>query len=50
MKALVEIDLLEEDWNEYKEIHPELFIEDLFPFEKRMDGILNIKLVQINEN
>ena len=48
---LVEVEL-DDGWDDYFEldkselsVDPKLLIEDLFPFEQRMDGVTNIKYV-----
>ena len=48
-QILVEVEL-DDSWNDYFEpdkaelsVDPKLLIEDLFPFERRMDGVTNIK-------
>ena len=48
MKVVVEIEL-DESWNDYKDVHPDLFIEDMLPPCKRMDGIVNVKLIEIKD-
>ena len=49
---LVEVQL-DDSWDDYFEpdkselsVDPKLLIEDLFPFERRMDGVTNIKYVE----
>lgn len=49
---LVEVEL-DDSWDDYFEpdkselsVDPKLLIEDLFPFERRMDGVTNIKYVE----
>lgn len=51
-RILVEVEL-DDSWDDYFEpdkselsVDPKLLIEDLFPFERRMDGVTNIKYVE----
>ena len=44
MEILVKIKL-DDTWNEYHDTDPKLFMEDLFPPEKRMDGVESVELV-----
>ena len=51
MKVTVEIEL-DESWDEYKDTHPELLVEDLFPkctFSQRPDGIIDVKFIKIEK-
>lgn len=54
-RILVEVEL-DDSWDDYFEpdkaelsVDPKLLIEDLFPFERRMDGVTNIKYVESNK-
>lgn len=51
-RILVEVEL-DDSWDDYFEpdkselsVDPKLLVEDLFPFERRMDGVTNIKYVE----
>lgn len=43
-KITVEIDL-NESWDEYADCAPALLIADLFPEDKLMDGVTDIRLI-----
>ena len=52
-KVLIQV-TLDDSWDEYfqedrpnLDVDPKLFIEDLFPSERRMDGIETITFVEV---